>query len=196
MKKLVILFLIILLFVSCKEDEYKVDFDEEHIKCSISSNNLVIKNNSPYPLVFDEILKNDKSITNFIKYKNCGYIKYQNEVVINIKDSNNQYILLESILLPGKEKHIPASAKKGDEFEILLYPVRYNFLADNTYFKTEPYSEMEIRYKLFDADEIRKLAFIKSENIDSLNEINGIMIYISELQSLSKFLEEIEFEYR
>jgi len=175
-----------------------VEFDEKQIECQISGNKLTIKNNSPYPVVFDEILQNDKSIISFIKYKNCSYIKYQDEVVLNIKDTENQYILLETILLPQRQKEIIVSAKEGDEFEILLYPVNYNFLSDNVYFKLEDYTDMESRYKLYSAADIKNLnfPFIDVTNKDKINEISGIMIYVSEYEDLTDFLEEIEFEYK
>lgn len=192
-------FLIIILFVffACESDEYEVDFEESQIQCSIVSNNLIIKNKSPYPIVFDEIIKNGESINSFIKYKNCSYVKYRDEIFLNTKDSDNQYILLESILLPSKSKSISITARKGDEFEILVYPVNYNFIADNIYFKSEESSEMESRYKLFSPAEIKDLRvpFIKDEDRDKISEIQGIMIYVSEYKELTDFLEEIEFEY-
>jgi len=197
MKYRIFLIIILFAFFACEPDEYEVDFDESQIQCSIVSNNLIIKNNSPYPVVFDEIIKNDKSIVSFIKYRNCSYVKYRDEIFLNIKDSDNQYILLGSILLPHKRKSIPVTARKGDEFEILIYPVNYNFVADNIYFKSEESSEMESRYKLFSRDEIKNLRipFIKDEERDKINEIQGIMIYVSEYEDLTDFLEEIEFEY-
>ena len=198
MRNKIVLILILFILFACEQDEYEVEFDEKQIECQISGNKLTIKNNSPYPVVFDEILQNDKSIISFIKYKNCSYIKYQDEVVLNIKDTENQYILLETILLPQRQKEIIVSAKEGDEFEILLYPVNYNFLSDNVYFKLEDYTDMESRYKLYSAADIKNLnfPFIDVTNKDKINEISGIMIYVSEYEDLTDFLEEIEFEYK
>lgn len=190
--------MIFLLFIfACEEDEYAVDFDEQQIQYSIKEDKIVIKNNSPYPIVLDDVMQNEKIVANYIKYKNCNYMKYQEEVMLDLTGQDNQYILIESVVLPKKEKVISINAKKGDRFEVSLYPVNYNFLSDNIYFKSEELSDKESRYKLFSSNEVKDLTipFVKKKDPETVNEINGIMIYVSEYEDMIDFLEEIEFEY-
>jgi len=144
MKKIFIISIFILfLFIGCKDDEYEVSFNENDLKVSVKDSNLLVKNDSDYPIIFDEITKGDKSIASFIEYKDGSYVKYQDEVILNIKDSNNQYIMINLILLPKKERLIPLKIEKQDELEIIAYPVNFQFIADNIYFKANDYSDME-----------------------------------------------------
>lgn len=198
MKKIFIISIFILfLFIGCKDDEYEVSFKENDLKVSVKDSNLVVKNDSDYPIIFDEITKGDKSIASFIEYKDGSYVKYQDEVILNIKDSNNQYIMINLILLPKKERLIPLKIEKQDELEIIAYPVNFQFIADNIYFKANDYSDMEARYKLYSKDEIKsfKLPFLDKKKLEEINEINGIMIYVSEYDSLDDYVQKISFKY-
>jgi len=197
MKKiLIIIFTIVLIFFNCKEKEYKVDFDEDEIEIKIQNNILYIKNNSNYPVLLNEILLNKKSFKSFIDFKKCNFIKSHNEVILNLNDSNNQIIYLNSILLPNRDKGIilENNIEKGDKFRVILYPLNYKFISDNIYFEFKKYSDNDIGFKNFKPEELKNLdlPFITNKNT---NEIGGIMIYTSEFNKLEDFVEVIDYKY-
>lgn len=195
MKKFLLAILIFLFLLNCKNKEYETDFDDEQIEISFTTNKIIIKNNSNYPIILQEILKNKRTILEFIEFKNCSFVKYQNEVLVNFNDSNNQIIMLNSIILPQKDKSINIPVEKNAKYRLEFYPVTYNFISDNIYFNFDRYSENELRYKNFSVDEIKNLNIPFMTNKET-NEISGIMVYVSEYKNLTDFLEKIDFKYR
>ncbi len=195
-KKLLLMLIIPLLWMSCGDDDYDFDYDDEKVKFYHQGNTIIFENNLDVAVVIDNIKVDDKEVKSYIKYKTSGYTKCRNEVVVNYKDKSNQIIKLTSIVLPGKKKEVEYNLKIDNEVLLEFYPVNFNFVSDNIYFLDSNISEDEKRYRLYLKEDIKRLDIygIDKKKKDEINEIDGIMIFVKEYESLEDTFEELDFD--
>ncbi len=175
MKKFLILTIILISISSLliAKKAYDVDYDDDNVIITVKNGSIIIKNNLKYPIVIDNIKRNDGIVKNYLKIANCNYIKYQNEVNVDYTGKDMQIFLLNLIIKPKEEKKIQIKMKKDDEIRVEYYVVNYKFISDNIYLQEKNISDTEKKYKLFPIEYIKKQ-----------NKLTGIMVYVTEYKML------------